>query len=95
MKHTWGIVPGTVTYNALLELCSLENDYERGCQARTRACARYAACAVLAAADPAAQLIDRMLSEDVQPDFYTIAAVSSRKSLRTYLKRSLADQPDV
>jgi hypothetical protein len=34
MKHTWGITPGTVTYNALLEICAATNDYERGCQAR-------------------------------------------------------------
>ncbi len=34
MKHTWGIAPGTVTYNALLETCAATNDYERGCQAR-------------------------------------------------------------
>jgi pentatricopeptide repeat protein len=66
MKHTWGIPPSQLTYNALLEACAGENDYERGCQ-----------------------LIDRMLSEGVQPDGYTVAAVSSRKSLRTYLKRAL------
>jgi hypothetical protein len=37
----------------------------------------------------AAQLIDRMLEEGVQPDGFTVAAVSARKSLRSYLKRGL------
>jgi hypothetical protein len=36
-----------------------------------------------------AQLIDRMLEEGVQPDGFTVAAVSARKSLRSYLKRGL------
>ena len=36
-----------------------------------------------------AQLIDRMLEEGVEPDGFTVAAVSSRKSLRSYLKRGL------
>ena len=36
-----------------------------------------------------AQLIDRMLEEGVQPDAFTVAAVSGRKSLRSYLKRGL------
>jgi pentatricopeptide repeat protein len=66
MKHTWGISPSTVTYNALLEICAATNDYERGCQ-----------------------LIDRMLEEGVQPDGFTVAAVSARKSLRSYLKRGM------
>ena len=35
------------------------------------------------------QLIDRMLEEGVQPDAFTMAAVSGRKSLRSYMKRGL------
>ena len=38
---------------------------------------------------PCLQLIDRMLEEGVQPDAFTVAAVSGRKSLRSYLKRGL------
>lgn len=102
MKHTWGITPGTVTYNALLEICAATNDYERGCQARCalgrrvrrrrRRCVRWLARCCDACAPAAvclAQLIDRMLEEGVQPDGFTVAAVSARKSLRSYLKRGL------
>ena len=38
---------------------------------------------------PYSQLIDRMLEEGGEPDGFTVAAVSSRKSLRSYLKRGL------
>jgi hypothetical protein len=106
MKHTWGIAPGTVTYNALLETCAATNDYERGCQARERALRGGGVAAFVARTHRgfriltlrvcvfafsffAAQLIDRMLEEGVQPDGFTVAAVSARKSLRSYLKRGL------
>jgi pentatricopeptide repeat protein len=32
MKHTFGIAPSTITYNVLLEVCAITNDYDRGCQ---------------------------------------------------------------
>ena len=88
MKHTWGIAPGNVTYSALLEICAATNDYERGCQARERARfwgSRHNRMRLTRLA----QLIDRMLEEGVQPDAFTVAAVSGRKSLRSYLKRGL------
>lgn len=91
MKHTWGIAPSNVTYSALLEICAATNDYERGCQARgwdalfvgVEKCGSRVVCCLRA------QLIDRMLEEGVQPDAFTVAAVSGRKSLRSYLKRGL------
>ncbi len=96
MKHTWGIPPSTTTYNALLEICAVTNDYERGCEVRSGAseqrCSDSAHCAfsdVRVRSALCAQLIDRMLEEGVEPDGFTVAAVSSRKSLRSYLKRGL------
>ena len=66
MKHTFGVSPTAITYNVLLEVCAVTNDYDRGCQ-----------------------LIDRMVEEGVEPNAFTLAAVSTRKSLRSYLKRGL------
>jgi pentatricopeptide repeat protein len=45
--------------------------------------------------DRGCQLIDRMLDEGVQPDSFTVAAVSSRKSLRSYLRRGLDEDAAV
>ena len=66
MKHTFGVSPTAITYNVLLEVCAVTNDYDRGCQ-----------------------LIDRMVEEGVEPNAFTLAAVSTRKSLRSYLKRGI------
>jgi pentatricopeptide repeat protein len=46
-------------------------------------------CAATNDYDRGCQLIDRLLEEGVQPDAFTLAAVASRKSLRSYLKRGL------
>ena len=43
--------------------------------------------------DRGIQLIDRMEQEGVEPNNWTANAVSSRKSLRHYLKRAFANSP--
>ena len=78
-------------YNTLLEICADNNDYDRGCQVggkphRTVPIFRWQKYE--AEMYPcAAQLIDRMEEEAVEPNNWTTNAVSSRKSLRHYLRR--------